>query len=394
MESVPDYEDIKIKSTKSIMFLSVRNGYQEMWIFISLGFAFLLGSLKTIPSALLERELNFKQLSTVDIVENILFYTIAVGCALLGLGALSYAIATFIRSIVGLILIYRFKPLKIKIYFSINSLKILFRYGIPFQLNSFIALAKDRLSNLLVAGIIGTQGFGLISFAQKAPRMPLTLMDSMMKVTFPTFSRLQENEEMHKRSISRSTYFIALFVFPAITGIALVASDFIHLIPKYSKWEPAIIPLYLYSLSFIIASVTTPLTNAFNAVGKILTSTKMMIIWTVLTWIFYPILSYKFGYIGTSIAALIVGSSSFIVWYLAYKYFKVNIIKVIIHPIISTSIMLFLLIGINTLHLSPIISIISKVFTSVIMYGLYHFFLSKSEMSWFINQIKCLYQKK
>lgn len=369
-------------------------GNREFWIFISLIFAFLVGSLKTIPSVLLERELNFKKLSSVDIVENTLFYVIAVICAFANFGTYSYAVATFIKSAVGLILIYRLKPWSIGFSFDFASVKDLFKYGIPYQLNTLIAMAKDRISTLFVAGIIGREGFGLISWAQKGPRMPLTLMDSIMKVTFPAFSRLQKDEEFLKKSIQKSIYIISLAVFPALVGIAFISFDLTAVIPKYTKWQPAIIPLYFYATSYLIAAVTTPITNAFNAVGKIIVTTKMMIVWTVLTWIFYPILSIAYGYTGTAIASLIVSSSSLIVWYLAHKYFDVNIIKTILHPVLSTVIMGFALFIVSLFISNHLYSLLSKVFIGFIVYFVYHYIFSKQEIAWLFNQIKCSLVKK
>ena len=281
-------------------------GPKEMWILISLCFSFAAASLKTIPSVQLERELNFKLLSTIDIVENTLFYLVAVVFAFFHFGVYSYAISTFVRSLVGLLVIYHFSPWPIGFSFSLKSAQKLFRFGIPFQLNSFIAMAKDRLSNLFVAGIIGRDAFGILSWAQKGPRVPLSFMDAIMRVTFPTFARIQEQKDFLRRSIEKSIYYISFFVFPALAGIAVIAPDVINLIPKYGKWLPAVVPLYFYAINAAIAAVTTPLTNAFNAVGKITITTKLMIMWTVLTWIFYPLLSYRYGYMGTALAALIV----------------------------------------------------------------------------------------
>jgi O-antigen/teichoic acid export membrane protein len=297
---------------------------KEFSILVALCFSFVAASLKTIPSVLLERKLEFQKLSLVDITENFLFYLIAVIFALFGFGVYSYAIATVIKSLVGLIMIYRIQSWQIGFYFSKFSAKKLLRFGIPFQLNSFIALAKDRFSSLFVAGIIGRESFGILSWAQKGPRIPLSFMDAIMKISFPTFSRIQDHPEFLKKSISKSIFFIALIVFPALAGIAVISNDFINIIPKYSKWSPALIPLYLFSISYAIAAVTTPITNAFNAVGKIKTTTKLMIMWTVLTWIFYPILSIRYGFLGTASASVIVGLSSVVVWWLAFTSFKVN----------------------------------------------------------------------
>lgn len=369
-------------------------GPKEFWIFISLCFSFAAASLKTIPSVLLERKLNFKLISTIDIIENTAFYFFAVLFAFLGFGAYSYAIATFIRSILGLIIIYKFSFWPIGFSFHKDSAKSLFKYGIPFQLNSFIAMAKDRLSSLFVAGIVGRDAFGILSWAQKGPRIPLSFMDAIMKVTFPTFARLQDHKDMLKRSLERSLYFIAFFVFPMTAGIALIAPDIINFIPKYTKWAPAIFPLYFYAINVAIAAITTPLTNAFNAIGKITLTTKFMVMWTALTWIFFPILSIKYGYIGTAYATLIVGLSSFIVWFVAKKVFTIEIIKTISKPTIATILMIVFCLLFQSLGLSSFINIISKILISVLVYGLFHFLFSKDEITWFWHQISCLKNKK
>ena len=376
--------------------ISLAKGYgsREFWIFLSLCFSFATASLKTIPSVLLERKLNFKLVSTIDIIENASFYVFAVLFAFLGFGAYSYAIATFIRSLLGLILIYKYSYWPIGFSFHKDSAKSLFKYGIPFQLNSFISMAKDRLSNLFVAGIVGREAFGILSWAQKATRIPLSFMDAIMKITFPTFARLQDHKEILKKSLEKSIYFIALFVFPMTAGIALIAPDLINLIPKYSKWLPAIYPLYFYAINVAIASITTPLTNAFNAVGKITLTTKFMVMWTVLTWILFPIFSIKFGYIGTAYATLLVGISSFVVWFVAKNVFGVQIIKTILKPTIATLLLIIFCLIFQSFNFTSLINIIGKILISVIVYGLYHLLFSKEEIIWFWQQLQCLRQKK
>lgn len=362
-------------------------GHQEMWIMIALCFSFLAGSLKTIPSVLLERKLNFKLISAVDIIENVLFYTIAVIFAWMGFGVYAYAIATFIKSLVGLIIMYTLSPWPVGFAYDKKVAKKLFSFGVPFQLNSFISVAKDRFSNLFVADIIGRESFGLLAWAQKGPRVPLSLMDAIMRVTFPTFSRLQNDRDFIKKSLEKSAFFIALVVFPALLGISLIAPDFIALIPKYNKWAPAVVPLYFYAASYAIASVTTPITNAFNATGRIKITTKLMIMWTVLTWIFFPLLSLKYGYLGTAVANLIVGLSSFIVWYLAYKYFKANIFKSILHPIIASLIIFVSVLPINLLSLEVLPRLVVKIVVAVFVYSLYFLLFKKEDLLWFYRQL-------
>ncbi|MFA6518429.1 MAG: oligosaccharide flippase family protein [Candidatus Shapirobacteria bacterium] len=364
-------------------------GLPETLILTALCFSFLTASLKTIPSVLLERHLNFKTISLVDIVENVSFYLVAVIFALLGFGVYSYAIATVVRSALGLFLIYHYQPWPIGISFSLHTAKKLFRYGIPFQFNSLIAMAKDRLSTIVVAGILGRVEFGFLSWSQKGPRIPLSFMDAVMRVTFPAFSRLRQQPELLKRSLEKSVFFIAYFVFPLMSLLVLVAPHFIDLIPKYNKWQPALLPMYLFCLNYSIAAITTPITNAFNATGKIFLTSKFMIMWTVLTWIFYPLLTAKFGFVGTAIAALIVSSSSFIVWYFADKIYSVNLYLVVGHPFIASvlalSIGLYIL---DTYPQNPLMSIITGSLIFTAFYLSYSYLFLKSHLLWFINQLK------
>jgi PST family polysaccharide transporter len=364
-------------------------GLPETLILASLCFSFFTASLKTIPSVLLERHLNFKIISLVDIVENISFYLVAVTLALLGLGVYSYAVATVVRSLLGLVLIYHYRPWRFGLSFSLRTAKKLFRYGIPFQFNSLIAMAKDRLSTVFVAGILGRVEFGLLSWSQKGPRVPLSFMDAVMRVTFPTFSRLRQQPDLLKRSLERSIFFIAYFVFPLMVLLVILAPHLVSLIPKYTKWQPALLPMYFFCLNYSIAAITTPVTNAFNATGKIFLTSKFMIMWTILTWVFYPILTLKFGFIGTAIAALIVSSSSFIVWHFANKLYSVNLYSVIRHPFLAS--LLGLSLTLSIFHLfptKPLSSIFIGSLTFIIFYLFYSFTFLKPSLFWFINQLK------
>ncbi|HOZ80648.1 MAG TPA: oligosaccharide flippase family protein [Candidatus Woesebacteria bacterium] len=369
-------------------------GTKELFIFISLCFSFFVGSLKTIPSVILERELDFKLLSTVDIIENIIFYSIAVLFAFLGFSTNSYAIAVFIRSLIGLIIIYKKTSYRPQLNFSFTSLKQLFKFGIPYQANSFIAVAKDKISNLFVAAIIGREGFGILSWSQKGPRIPLSFMDSIMKVSFPVFSRLQHDPENLRRSLTRTLSIISLIIFPALTIISLVSSNLIYLIPKYSKWSPAIIPLYLFCLNNLIAAVTTPLTNSFNAVGKITLTSKFMIMWTVLTWIFYPLLSFRYGFLGTAIASVIVSSSSIIVWYYAHKIFNINVFKIITPYLLGSLIILFLGILFKIIINQLLVQIILILLFCPLFYFVFIYFADRHNLLWLYTQIQTRLKQK
>jgi O-antigen/teichoic acid export membrane protein len=311
----------------------------------ALSFSFFLSSLKSIPSVLLERKLEFVKLVFPQILEQLVYNVVLVVLAMKGFGLTSFTIAVIVRGIIGLIAIYIVQPWKPGIAFSKNTLFGLFKFGIPYQINTFLATIKDDGITLVLGGILGPVGVGILSFAQKIARLPLTFfMDTVTRVTFPAFSRMQDAPDHLERSVTRSIFFICLFVFPSLVGIVVLAPILVRVVPRYNQWIPALIPLIFISINFLFASATTQLTNMLNAIGKIKITFYLMTMWTILSWIFIPFLSVKFGVIGASLGYSLVGASSIIAIIVAKKYVNFSLTDSMIKPAIGALVMGIILI--------------------------------------------------
>ncbi|MEK7154712.1 MAG: oligosaccharide flippase family protein, partial [Patescibacteria group bacterium] len=231
-------------------------------LYYALLLAFFLASLKTIPSVILERRLNFQVLASIEVVENIIFYALAVFLAWQGWGIRAYVWAVVLRGLVGTAMIYLLSPWKIGLAISISSLKTLLSFGLPYQLNSLLAVVKDRFLNIILWRIIGAEGVAIIGWAQTWSQKPLRfIMDNVTRVTFPSFSRLQDHPQELKKAIERTLFFITFVTFPILGGLTILSPLIVQIIPKYSKWEPALLALALYCFNSAWASVSTPLTN-------------------------------------------------------------------------------------------------------------------------------------
>lgn len=298
---------------------------EAIYLLWALAVSLLLSSLKTIPSVLLERKLDFNKLILPQIVETVLYYSVAVYLAWYGFGIASFTVAVVVRSFAGLIVIYWLQPWKPGLAFAKDSLKGLLKYGVPYQANTFLAIIKDDGMTILLGGILGPAAIGLLGWAQKWGLSALRfVMDPVIKVTFPAFSRMQHEKEELSKAVSKSIFMICLFVFPMLVGLVLSAPLITEVIPKYEKWQPALLALSLISINAAWAAITTPLTNMLNAIGKVAITFRLMIMWTVLTWIFVPILSVYYGVNGAAAGFALVGSSSIIAIFIVAKYIKIN----------------------------------------------------------------------
>lgn len=315
----------------------------------ALGVSLLLSSLKTIPSVLLERELNFSKLVIPQVLESICYQLVAVYFAWRGFGIRSFTYAVLARGVVGLVVIYIIRPWTPGLAFSKVSLKKLLSFGLPYQVNTFLATIKDDGMTAFLGGILGTAGLGILGWAQKWAYYPLRLfMDHVLKVTFPAFSRMQDEKGHLARSVTRSIFFVCFLVFPSVAGVLVLSPLLIKIIPRYGKWEPALLPLALISINTIFAAATTQLTNLFNAIGKIKITFKLMIMWTVLTWLLVPYLALTHGVNGAALGYALVGTSSVVPIYLARRYVMFSLTESVIKPGLATAVMFSLMLVVRS----------------------------------------------
>ena len=336
----------------------------------ALSASLVLSSFKSIPSVLLERKLEFVKLVFPQILEQIVYNVVLVVMAMKGAGLASFSVAVLVRGVVGLAALYFIQPWKPGIAFSLSTIKGLFKFGIPYQVNTFLATLKDDGMTIVLGSIIGPVGIGILSFAQKIARLPLTFfMDTVTRVTFPAFSRLQDEKEHLERSVTRSIFFICLLVFPSLMGIIILSPLLVRVVPRYEQWVPALIPIIFISINFAFAGATTQLTNMLNAIGKIKITFYLMIMWTVLSWALIPILSIKFGVIGASIGYSLVGTSSIVAIFIAKKYVNFSIGDSIIKPLIGTLIMGAILLVVRNFLDVSINSMLILGLVGVLVYG-------------------------
>src|SRR3989344_5374261 len=167
---------------------------EAMFLYYALLVSFVLSSFRTIPTILLERELNFNKLVIPQIIENLIYNVVLITFSVLGFGVTTFTIAVIARSVVGFVVTYLVKPWRPGFGFDIASIKSLMSFGLPFQLNSVLALIKDDLLTVYIGKVLPLAQVGYIGFAQKWAFMPLRLvMDNVIKITFPSYSRLQHD---------------------------------------------------------------------------------------------------------------------------------------------------------------------------------------------------------
>lgn len=349
-------------------------------LFLSLVFSFFISSLRTIPTIMMERRLDYNKLVIPEIAENLVYNLALIVFAVRGFGVNTFTIAVLARSVVGLAATYLIQPWPIGISFHFASIKKLFSFGVPYQTNTILALFKDSLLTVYIGKVLPFAQVGYIGFAQKWAFMPLRLiMDNVIRIAFPSMSRLQHDKEALKTAIEKSLFLISFFIFPIAVAIIEFAPFFVKFIPKYQKWEPALLALSFYALNTVFSSISTPLTNFLTAIGKVKVTLYFMIFWTVATWILTPLFIFLYGFNGVAAASFIISISSIFVFIIAKRYINFSFLKPVIRQFVAAVVM-FLVILFTKSIISGFPTLIIDILVAGVIYLSVLLFIAREEL--------------
>ncbi|MBP9690682.1 oligosaccharide flippase family protein [Candidatus Woesebacteria bacterium] len=302
--------------------------------------SFFLSSLKTIPSIKLERSIQFQKIVLVQIVESTIFYATISILALMGFGLQTFTIAVLVRSLSGTILMYSLSFWIPQFGISRTSLKTLLSFGVPFQTNTFLSLIKDDLILFYLGRVVGLEGLAYIGWAKRWAESPIRIiMDNVSKILFPVFARIQTEKERVGLLIGKVLKLQTMILAPIFVGMSLLLHEVVQLIPKYNKWEIAIPLFYIIAVSAFFSSYSTPFTNLFNAVGKVKTTFKFMLYWTVMSWISIPLFTHLFGLYGYPISLVILSLTFVVIIPISRRIVDFEFLPNVVPAIVSSLIM-------------------------------------------------------
>jgi PST family polysaccharide transporter len=321
---------------------------QAYWLLAVLVFTIFLSSFKTIPSILLERRIHYHKLVLPQIVESIVFNAVLLVLVLAHFGLSGFTWAFLLSGVISIPFYYYVSPWKPGFGIDKESLTHL-KFGLQFQAKNVLATIKDDLIIAVLPKIISYTDIGYIGFAQRIAFFVYRyVVDSVTKVTFSAYSRLQEDKTVLKKALEKSLFFVSVVMFPMLIGLIFVMPYIISYFPKWhNKWEAAIVSLTFFLLNAAVSSISGILVNALDANGKVKITLRLMGIWTLLTWILVPLFVKIYGYNGVAIAQFLITLTIVYTVYLVKKVVNIEVIKSIYQPIIATAGMTLVLVLVN-----------------------------------------------
>lgn len=215
----------------------------------------VIGSFGVVHRALLEKNINFKNITIVEVCAAFGSGMVSILLAINNFGVWSIVLGSVASTFISVVILWKLSKWRPSLKFSSKHFKELFSFGgnvAGSQLLNYIAM---RVDYLIIGKMLGTTSLGYYSLARMITSLPVQKVSwTIMRVVFPAFSSVQYNRDVLKKGYLNVTKYISLITFPMLAGIFVVAPEFINTFYG-SKWTPVIILVQILALQGAIVSI-------------------------------------------------------------------------------------------------------------------------------------------
>jgi teichuronic acid exporter len=228
---------------------------------------FLVSGFRTVPSALLQRELRFKRLALNDTIQAVSQAALTLILALLGAGYWSLVISAVLSMLLSTVALVAARPFRFAFPHGgdIRRVTTMGREVVFSRLGWYAMFNAD----FLVAGrVLGKAPLGNYNFAWTLASLPVEKISLILtRISLPFFSAVQHRNDSLRRYLLAMSEGLALVTFPAAIGLGLLAQDLVS-IALGPKWQGAVLPLQILAVFAPLSSVTTLLPQMTTVVGR------------------------------------------------------------------------------------------------------------------------------
>lgn len=308
-----------------------------------IGFAILLRAFTNISVIYFQKELEFRKQFIYQFTGTLADFIVAISAVLILRNVWALVLGLLAGNIVRCFVSYLIHPYRPHLSKDLGKAKELFGFGKWIMGSSILIFLITQGDDIFVGKILGTTALGFYQLAYRISNMPATEITHVIsQVTFPAYSKLQDNIPKLREAYLKVLQFTAFLSFPIAGLIFILAPDFtkIFLGEKWMPMVPAMQVLVFAGLVRSIAATTGPI---FHAVGKPKIDTKWQIVRLfVIATLIYPCI-IKWGVLGASIVVFLsIFVSNIGFSFDAIKITKCGFIKfskVIVFPLINGMVM-------------------------------------------------------
>ncbi|MEI7473349.1 MAG: lipopolysaccharide biosynthesis protein [bacterium] len=269
--------------------------------------ALLINCSVSTHRSILIKNMDFKKLSILDATVNLGRTILSIILALMGFGVWSFIYPKIVGAIVNAISLWNMTRWVPSLNPCFKYWKDMFSYGKDVLLSNILDYCLNNSGYVLIGNYMGSVALGVYSFAQDKSMMVVNnIAFPVNMVTFPAFSKLQNEPEKLKSAFLNSLKLISIISFPYAIGQMVAGGEYISVIFG-AKWHSSVLLFQIILCYAMLKSVTQTIGPILLGIGKSDVLVKLTLTYTPI-YVASLFIGYKLANLtGVAIASSIVG---------------------------------------------------------------------------------------
>lgn len=228
----------------------------------------LLAGLRSTQSAILQREMRFRELAARSTLAEAIGGGVGIGMAFAGLGVWSLVGQAIARGGAGVVVLWRVSKWRPRLQLSLQPTRDIVRFGTPVVLDRLVSLVQGKADDVLIGLAQGATALGYYSVGYRLLTYLLPLLSGTVQaVALPVLSRLVGEPDRLRRVFLTSLEFLTLAAFPVFVGVAWVAPELVPL-AFGPRWQPSIPVMQVLALAGAVKILPLATSTLLTATGR------------------------------------------------------------------------------------------------------------------------------
>ncbi len=246
-------------------------------LFAVLSLSFVVGSLGATHASLLHREMKFRAISIRVGASTIFGGLVGVALAAAGYGAWALIVQALCIALLSTVLLWLSMPWRPRLVYSRRSLVDLGSFGGRIFGVRVLDYLRTNGDKLLLGRVVGAAPLGTYAVAFNIVLMPLSrVFIAIADTMLPALSRLQDDRERMASAWLRVNRVVAAIFVPALTGLIVVAPEFVTVLLG-ERWREVAPLLQILAVGVIALGVSALGVQVLTALGRATTLLRFSI---------------------------------------------------------------------------------------------------------------------
>jgi len=361
-----------------------------------MGITLILEGMQNIAIVLLHKELEFQKRFLLDLGRTLPSFILTVSLAFIIKNVWALVYGSLIGGVGMLFISYSVHPYRPKLEFNKEKAKEMFGFGKWVLGESIVVFIATQGDDIFLGKVLGVYALGFYTLAFQISNTPATEITHVIsQVTFPVYSKLQDNINSFKKGFERTLQLTIALSIILGTAIFIFIPEFTtYILGK--QWIPIIWPIRILAVSGILRSITAIWGPLYYSKGIPKYAFWKNVLRVIATFTpIYP-LTFLYGISGTSLSVLIgvifciIFDILFMILKKPFQIYLRNILKYLIGIFISLFISIIFYISILC-YINSLSTFLIGITTTTIVFIILMILTEKYRLNRFFTDVKNIF---